>query len=347
LPGLLLIVAVLFLATGCGDDDSDGSSATASDANGEPETTDVTIMGDYLPWASTGPMYAAAEEGYYEDEGLNVTIRAPAGSADAATAVAANKVQFGISDVPAIIQAYPQDVPIVSIGATFRNLAQGMIYEQDSGIEEPADLEGETVGVNVDPANEALADTTLASAGLTRDDVNYVDPGFGIIKLLRAGKVAAGQAYVDFEGAQYRVATGKEPGWLLAKDYGVPDYYNQVLIGNREWIEENPNTTRAFLRATAKGVLAFVDDPEKYTPILAKQNEFVPLEVQNAMAETAAPRMVDEVTDEDGVLWQDEEIWGQANEWLLDQGVIDESVDPNEYFTNDYVDTSVTSSSDQ
>ncbi|MGH2966641.1 MAG: ABC transporter substrate-binding protein [Solirubrobacterales bacterium] len=289
-------------------------------------------------------MYAALEDGYYKDKGLNVTIRAPAGSADAATTVAANKAQFGISDVPAIIQAHAQGVPIVSVGATFRNLAQGLIYVKGSGIESPSDLDGKTIGVNPDPANEALADTILASANLSQDNVHYVDPGFGVVKLLRAGKIAAGEAYQDFEGAEYKVATGKEPGWLFGRDYGVPNYYNQILVANSDWVKDNPNTARAFLSATARGVLAFAQDPEKYTPILAKHDKFVPLDVQNAMASTAAPRLTDSVTDQDGVLWQQTQIWDQAQKWLLDQGVIHDSVDPGDYFTNDYVDPNVKSS---
>ena len=57
-------------------------SAHAADCTGPAETKDVTLMGDWLPWASQGPFIAADLAGYYKDEGLTFKLIAPANPAD-------------------------------------------------------------------------------------------------------------------------------------------------------------------------------------------------------------------------------------------------------------------------
>jgi putative hydroxymethylpyrimidine transport system substrate-binding protein len=343
--GLFSAVALLAAACGGGGDapsEAPGeapqeSAAAACSGPSDIEQPSVTFMADWLPWAVSGPMWAAKENGYYEEEGLEVKIVAPAENADPQKIVAAGRAQFAISDVPVVMQAIDQGVPLISIGAPLRHLAFGLIFNPDSGISGPADLEGKVLGVNPGPEADAYLETMLASAGLTRDDVTVVDPGFAATKLVLNGKVAAASAFTFYEGSLYKLETGEDPGFLLWTEYGVPDFYHQILIANSEWAASNPCTTKAFLAATIRGLEDFLTDPDAVTPLLAEQNEVVPLDAQNQMAADVEYDWTDEVTDEHGFFYQTLDRWEEAQQWVLDAGLIENPVDPSTYFTNEYL----------
>ena len=53
------------------------ADAVAGPCDSSAESTKITVMADWLPWASQGPMMAAQLGGYYKDEGLEVEIIAP------------------------------------------------------------------------------------------------------------------------------------------------------------------------------------------------------------------------------------------------------------------------------
>ena len=56
--------------------------ARAGRCNEKLDATKITIMGDWLPWASQGPIITARDEGYYAQEGLDVELISPANPED-------------------------------------------------------------------------------------------------------------------------------------------------------------------------------------------------------------------------------------------------------------------------
>ena len=46
------------------------------------------------------------------------------------------------------------------------------------------------------------------------------------------------------------------------------DYYSPVIISNTNWLSENPDTAKAFLRAAAKGYAYAIADPDSAAEIL-------------------------------------------------------------------------------
>src|SRR5687768_5792136 len=80
-----VLVAALFALAACGGDDDEGEAAgdTAAETSGgetsggaDCDSTDsVTLQLKWVTQAQFAGYYAAQEEGYYEDECLNVTLR--------------------------------------------------------------------------------------------------------------------------------------------------------------------------------------------------------------------------------------------------------------------------------
>jgi putative hydroxymethylpyrimidine transport system substrate-binding protein len=327
-----MLVITTFVASACG-----GGAPSEPKGTAQLEQTEITFIADWLPWAATGPMWSALENGYYADEGLTVRIIAPAEGSDPPKLVAAGKAEFAIGDVPVVIQARLEGIPIVAIGATFRELPNALFANPGSGIDGPEDLQGKTLAIPPFPDPLAYTHTMLASVGLTTDDVKIVDPGFGAMKLLLEEKVDVGHGFTFYEGTLYRLEAGERPIALKFTDYGVPAFYGQLIVANEDWLRNHPNTAGAFLRATIRGLEQFLKNPGQVTPLMAERNEVVPLRIQNAMAEDSLDAWTDEVTDVNGVFYQEEAVWAEAQQWMLDQGLIEQTLDPREYFTNEYL----------
>src|ERR1700755_1170052 len=80
-------------------------AASADSCGKAAESSKITLVADWLPWASQGPFYAASMKGYYKDEGLEVEIISPATDTDPIKLVARERAQFGMTYVPDIMAA--------------------------------------------------------------------------------------------------------------------------------------------------------------------------------------------------------------------------------------------------
>src|SRR5690242_21449712 len=104
------------------------ASQAEADMCGKPAETDkITVVADWLPWASQGPFYAASMKGFYKDEGLTVDIVSPATSTDPIKLVARQRAEFSMTYVPDIMAARDTGIPVTSVAAMLRPLAYGMI----------------------------------------------------------------------------------------------------------------------------------------------------------------------------------------------------------------------------
>lgn len=313
------------------------NAAIAAECNGPPEVTEITMMADWLPWASQGPMLAAQQSGLYKDQGLSVEMLAPANPADPIKLVAAGRVEFSLTYVPEILLANEAGIPIISVATTLRVLSSGLFFLGETPIAGPEDLKGKTLGVGPKQDAQAYLDSVLEAGGLTRDDVTVIDPGYSHGPMIISGKIDAAHGLTYSEGAvtnEEVLKQGKEPiQWLMYRDFGVPAFYYQVLAANKDWVAENPNTTCRFLLATRQGLERMLADPASVNAALSAANEqFTPEQHIKIYEGTANHWKVD-----GQVLEQDAGVWRTAAEWAVKRGLIEMAKDSSAYFTNEYI----------
>ena len=107
---ILILIFLTILAVSCGD-----SAKKTKDG----EKIKITVVLDWTPNTNHTGIYAAKNLGYYEEEGLDVTIIQP-GNGTSDQLVASGKAQFGISYQESVTLARLQDIPVVSIAADGR-----------------------------------------------------------------------------------------------------------------------------------------------------------------------------------------------------------------------------------
>lgn len=312
------------------------AAAAAQPCDGPAEVQDIKLMTDWFLWAATGPFAAAIDAGHFAEEGINLELLPAPDAAAPVKFAARGTVHFALSYVPETLLAQETGIPVISVGTTLRVLQSTTSYWPDTGISEPADLAGRTVGVTSDLQTQTYFDALLNYAGLTRDDVTVVDPGFASTQMLADREIDASAAQLVFTDAvRFPALVNDTPAHFVYTDYGVPDYYWMLILTEADFAHDNPNTVCRFLRATAKGIDTYLDNPDPANAYIFAENEWLPLEVHAAMGQNLREFWKDPETGR--ALWQDAAVWQAAHDWALETGLISLDNDPSVYFTNQFL----------
>ena len=318
---MLLPLAIVFMvAAACGD--------------GEDEKTSVRVALDWFPNANHAGLFLAMEKGYFEEEGLDVTIYTPDNPATVLLTVGAGQDDFGLSYQTEVLLAREQEVPVVSIAALVQHPLNSIMALKSSGIERPGDLKGKKVGSPGIPTDIPLLETMLKADGLTLSDVEMVNVGFDLVPALISKQVdAIVGAYWTHESISAE-NQGFPVNVMRMEDWGVPDFYELVLVTSEQVVQEQPGLVQRFVRALARGYQEAAQDPQGAIDILKRHNPEIDEEIDRPGVELIAPLWIEGDLD---FGWQTADKWVNLAMWMQDQGLLSAGVDANEAFTNRFV----------
>lgn len=242
------------------------SEETAEEAApAEEETmTPVRVQLQWVAQSQFAGVYAAQEEGFYEEEGLDVTILEGAPDIVPQQVCVNDGAEFCTAWVPKVLESNEAGADLVNIAQIFQRSGTREVAFADSGIETVADLRGKRVGV-WDFGNEHEVFAALRQEGIdpeNPDDVTIVIQPFDMTLLLQ-GEIDAAEAEIYNEYAQVLEQENPETGELYQpEDLNVIDF-NEVgtaMLQDAIWVtdswisqEGNEETAVKFLRATFKG----------------------------------------------------------------------------------------------
>jgi NitT/TauT family transport system substrate-binding protein len=272
LSGLKVGVVTMALAltvSACGGGDSD-SPADGPDGSSGGDLTPVTLQLQWVAQAQFAGYYAAVEQGYYEDEGLDVTIAEGGPDIVPQDVLAAGDVDYAISWVPKVLGSIEQGAGITNVAQIFERSATTQISFKDKGIESPADLAGKNVG-SWGFGNEWELFAGMQDAGVDVKDINLVQQAFDMNAFL-AGDIDAAQAMTYNEYAQVLESVNPETGELFQpEDLNVIDWNDvgtamlqDAIWASTERLDDDAyaKQTVAFIKASIKGWAFVRDDPE-------------------------------------------------------------------------------------
>jgi len=110
----------------------------------EGELFPVVLLLDWTPNTNHAGIYIAAQKGWYEEEGIDLTILDYAG--EPTQLVGAGEAHFGISNAESVIPARAQGIPVISIATIITKNTSSLLSLQEEGITRPRDLEGKSYG---------------------------------------------------------------------------------------------------------------------------------------------------------------------------------------------------------
>lgn len=322
---LFAMLVALFALTGCGS-----STENTNDA-----LTDVTIVLDWTPNTNHTGIYVAQAEGYFADEGLNVTIlQPPEDGAD--MAVATGQAQFGVGFQETLAMGLSADdpLPITAVAAVLEHNTSGLISMKEKGIDSFKDLEGKTYASWDTPAEREILDQCMQDEGSSYDQLNTVpNSGADSLSLMQASDVDVVWVYEGWDVIMADLA-GLEYNFIRFADVSpVLDFYTPVIIANNDFLVEQPETAKAFLAALSKGYEYAIDNPAQAAEILC---EAVP-ELDPELVAASQEYMKDQYKAEKEV-WGpiDETRWEEFYSWMYEKGLT--TVDLGKTgFTNEYL----------
>ncbi|MGJ7909903.1 ABC transporter substrate-binding protein [Neobacillus sp. LXY-1] len=296
----------------------------------------VNLMLDWYPNAVHSFLYSAVEKGCFKEQGLDVNIQMPADTNDPLRLVAAGKIDMAISYQPEVLVARGEEIPVQSFAALVRHPLNQLMVPKNGPIQTPKDLAGKTIGYPSIPLDEAIIQTMVKSAGGDANKVKMVDVGWDLIPAMATKKTdALIGGYINHEKLLLE-KEGHPMKTLNPADYGVPDYYELVLVGSETELKKNPEMFKKFMKAIRKGQKYVTEHPKEGLSVLLKhEDKTSPLDkqIETKSLEILLPLMN---PAGEGKLfgYQDPETWKQVAKWLNQTKILNKNTDPEEAFVN-------------
>ena len=269
-----LVTALLVLA-GCGGDagtePEPGASAT------EAELTPVKLQLQWVAQAQFAGYYAAVEQGYYEEAGLDVEIVEGGPDIVPQDVLSAGDVDYAISWVPKVLGSIEKGAKITNVAQIFERSATTQISFKDKNITAPAQLAGKKVG-SWGYGNEWELFAGMQKSGVDVKDISLIQQAFDMNGFL-AGDIDAAQAMTYNEYAQVLETKNPDTGELYKpEDLNVIDWNDvgTAMLQDAIWANSDKlsdpayaDQTTKLIKASIKGWVYARDNPEEAAKIVA------------------------------------------------------------------------------
>lgn len=316
MPGraLALMTVLLLPLSACGNGGDDEEDAGLDD-DGEL----VPIEVGALPIVDNAAVYLGAEEGFFEDEGLDISLTQAQGGAALLPAVVGGDMDFGFSNVTSLVIAESQglDVDILAGGSGTTGDPDedfaAVVVLDDSEIEEIEDLEGASIAVNtLSNISDSTISEAVEQAGGDPSTLDFVEMPFpDMAGALSEGTVDAAAAVEPF---QTLILNDDARAIFSNYAYPVEDLTVATWFTSAEYRDNNPDVVEAFTNAMVESQRFADENPDAVREILPTYTDLEE-DVIEQLTLSRYPAAVNE------------ESLQQINEISADTGIINEEVD--------------------
>ena len=261
------------------------------------EMTDIRFTLGWKTQGSDAPFLLALHKGYFEDEGLNVTIDQGEGSAATVTRIMGGAYDAGFGDINAIIQnaaARPGEAPVM-VYQLWNRPPFAIVTPKSSGIETPADFEGKTLGGAQGTPTTRLFPVFAEINGVDLDTVaqENMAPNLQEPMLIRGDIDGAFVFTITswFNLIANRQDPAEDFNWFQFEDYGMDLYSNGMMV-SRELLTENPEAVAGLVRAVNKATLEIATDQDAAVEAIMAFDNLVDPELERARLEFALTNLM-------------------------------------------------------
>ncbi len=318
-----LIIALLLLSL---------LAACAPQATPTQALVPVSLPVGYIPNVQFAPLYVAIENGYFREEGLDVTVDYSMEN-DNLALVGAGRLEFAIISGEQVLLARAKGLPVVYTAAWYQQYPVGIAAKKEAGIKTPADLKGKKIAVPVLAGASYIGLRALLGAGgLQENDVELDVVGFTQAEMIATDHDDAAVIYV-----------ANEPVQLAARGYAVDvlrvaDYLPMVgngLVTSEQVLRSNPERVRKMIRALLRGIDAAIADPNAAFEISKKYVDNLAEGDQETQRQVLAASI--ELWKAERLGYSNPQAWENMQAVLLEMGLLQAPLDLAAAYTNDYL----------
>ena len=265
-------------------------AATATSASAE----DVKLQLKWVTQAQFAGYYVAQAKGFYEEEGLNVTILPGGPDIAPVTLLQNGEVDVMVDWMPSALAAREKGVPVVNIAQPFASSGMMLTCLAETGIKEPKDFADKTLGVwffgNEYPFLSWMSQLGLATDG-SAGGVTVLKQGFNVDPLLQ--KQAACISTMTYNEYWQVIDAGITPEQLVTfkyQDMGVATLEDGLYVLEDKLADPAFQETMVkFVRASMKGWKDAEANPDEAAMIVLENDQ------TGAQTEQHQKRMMGEV----------------------------------------------------
>lgn len=314
-------VGALMLSA-CGSDaDSDGEDGASPGA----AVSTLTIGLTYTPNVQFAPFYVAAEQGYFDDTGVTVTLRHHGASEGLFTAAVSGQEDLVVAGGDEMLQAVAEGADLVATATLYQDYPVSLIVPEDSPITSVEDLPGHTIGLPGEFGQTWFGlQVLLRDLGDEADLVDVETIGFTQVPALVTNKVDAVMGFVNNE--PIALAQQGTPARTIPLGQDTP-LVGISIIATGDAVEADQDAVDAVTEAVLRAVADIVQDPQIAVDAAAEYVPDLDNEANQAVALATIEATVPLYGQGDSIGAIDAELWAAMADFMAEAGLISQPVD--------------------
>ena len=233
----------------------------------------ITLQLQWVTQAQFAGYYVALDKGYYNDENLNITIKPGAPDISPPQVLAGGGADVMLNWMPSALAAREKGVPVVNIAQPFKSSGLMLTCWKDTGIRNPADFRGKTIGVwffgNEYPFLSWMSQEGIPTNGGAKG-VKVLRQGFNVDPLIqRQADCISTMTYNEYHQVLDAGITENELITFKYEDQGVATLEDGIYaLENRLKDPSFKDKMVRFVRASMKGWKYAERNPEEAAEIV-------------------------------------------------------------------------------
>lgn len=337
--------------SGATEGETDEGDNGDGDEPAEPQTMETIKLayGVSSIGPSTAPWLSAAKTaGFWQEEGLDVQVTGFNGAGPALQLLANGQVDVVFTGTPILFQLKGEGAGIRAVASSYDRNHIYPVVSADSDIETIEEFEGKRLGILALTGSVPLwIEILLNEHGLTMDDfseVTAVGSGAPAVEALQSGQI---DVLAEWHG---HYATLEESFGLefrrFDEDPALTKFnFVQGFFVSEDLIESNPDAIEGLIRGVAKAVIFSDVNPEaaarghfdQFPETIPTDDDFEEAVAQTGRIIKANVQLsISTAMNEEWGVMRDESVEA-VRDALLDSDQLEVSLDPGDYYTNQFV----------
>ncbi|WP_211907420.1 ABC transporter substrate-binding protein [Pikeienuella piscinae] len=304
------------------------------------DKTEIDFVLNWIAGGDHAPYYYAAQEGWYDEAGIDLTIQQGKGSTMAAQQTGIGKTQIGLADLGTALVAKGKGADLIAVMNIYANSPYGMYWMKSSGIGGIEDFSGHKIGNPPWDAARAMWPALAKANDVDPDSVTWVNVQPNAkLAALKSGSIDVTTSFYNIHHIFQR-ELGDDMGFFAWKEYGINPYGNSIIV-NGEFLKDHADAVQAFVAVSQRAFAACVKEPAPCVDALVSAN--TGLKADNEMQNWAlvVELMTDETSTTKGLGYFDEDRLKSDYELVSTYFDIEQPFDIMEAVRNDFIDTSI------